>query len=177
MNKPNNPMREVKIEKVTLNIGVGEAGDKLNKAKKILEKITNSKAVQTITMKRIPSWGIRPKLPIGCKVTLRRKKAEELLIRLFKAIDNKIDQKKFDKTGNFSFGIQEYIDIPNVEYDPSIGIIGLEVAVTLEKPGYRIKRRRIKTRKIASNHLIDKEKAEEFIKNKFNIEIITGELE
>lgn len=177
MNKTENLMREIKIEKITLNIGAGEAGEKLNKAKKILEKITNSKALETITMKRIPSWGIRPKLPIGCKVTLRGKRAEEVLLRLLKAIDNKIDEKKFDNAGNFSFGIPEYIDIPGVEYDPSIGIIGLEVAITLERPGYRIKRRRIKNKKISFNHLIKKEEAVDFIKNKFNVEIIKGELE
>lgn len=172
-----NKMKQIKIEKVTLNIGVGEAGDKLNKAKKILEKITNSKAVQTVTMERIPSWGIRPKLPIGCKITLRGKKAEEVLPKLFKAIDNKIDEKKFDNTGNLSFGIPEYIDIPNVEYDSSIGIIGLEAAITLERPGYRVKRRRIKNRRVSQNHLIKKDEAKEFIKNKFNVEIIKGELE
>ena len=177
MNKLENPMREIRIEKVTLNIGVGEAGEKLNKAKKILEKITNLKALETITMKRIPSWGIRPKLPIGCKVTLRGKKAEEILARLLKAVDNKLDEKKFDNAGNFSFGIPEYIDIPDVEYDPSIGIIGLEAAITLERPGYRIKRRRIRNKRISFRHLIKKEEAINFIKNKFNIEIIKGELE
>jgi large subunit ribosomal protein L5 len=172
-----NPMRQIKIEKITLNIGVGEPRDKLNKAKQILEKITNSKAIQTITMKRIPSWGIRPKLPIGCKVTLRGKKAEEILVSLFKAIDNKIDERKFDKSGNFSFGIPEYIDIPNVDYDPSIGIIGLEVAVTLERPGYRIKRRRIKNKKLPLNYLIKEDEAKEFIKNKFNVNLAGEELE
>ncbi len=172
-----NSMRGIRIEKVTLNIGVGESGDKLNKAKKILEKFTNSKAVQTITMKRIPSWGLRPKLPIGCKITLRGKKSEEILSRLFKAIDNKLDEKKIDSSGNFSFGIPEYIDIPDVEYDPSIGIIGLEAAVTMERQGYRIKRRRLKNKKIPFNHLITKEETKDFIQNKFNIKIIKEEEE
>lgn len=177
MNKKENSMRGIKIEKITLNMGVGEAGNKLTNAKKILERITNSKAVETITMKRIPSWGVRPKLPIGCKVTLRGKKAEEILSRLFKAINNKIDQKRFDKSGNFSFGMPEYIDIQGMEYDPSIGIIGLEVAVTLERPGYRIKRRKIRNKKIPYNHLINVEESKEFIKNRFNVEISKGELE
>jgi large subunit ribosomal protein L5 len=177
MNNQVNPMKQIKIEKITLNIGVGEAGDKLNKAKRILEKLTDAKAVQTITMKRIPTWGVRPKLPIGCKVTLRREKAEIVLSRLFKAVENKINVKKFDKSGNLSFGIPEYIDIPGLEYDPTIGIIGLEVAVTLERSGYRIKRRRIKTKKIALRHLIKREDAQHFIKNKFGIEIISEEKE
>lgn len=172
-----NLMRQIKIEKVTLNMGVGEAGDKLKKAQKIMEKITNSKSVQTITMKRIPTWGVRPKLPIGVKATLRGNKAEEVLSRLFKAIDNKVDQRKFDNSGNLSFGIHEYIDIPGVEYDPSVGIIGLEVAVTLQRPGYRIKRRRLKTKKIPAYHLIKKEEAKSFIEKKFNVQIITEEIE
>jgi len=169
MQNQENPMRRIEVEKITINMGVGEAGDKLNKAKKILEKISNAKAIQTITMKRIPSWGVRPKLPIGCKVTLRGKKAEEVLLRLFKALDNNISLKKFDNSGNLSFGIHEYIDIPGVEYDPSVGIIGLEVAVTLEKPGYRIKKRRIKTKKIPLRQIIKKEEAINFMKNKFNL--------
>lgn len=177
MNKDENLMKRIKIEKITLNMGAGEAGDKLNKAKTIMEKIAESKAVQTITMKRIPSWGVRPKLPIGCKITLRGKKAELVLTRLLKSKDDKIEEKKFDKSGNFSFGIPEYIDIPNVEYDPSIGIIGLEVAVTLERPGYRIKRRRIKNKKINFKHLIKRDEAIDFVKNKFNIQIISGEVE
>lgn len=172
-----NIMKQIKLEKITINMGIGDSRDKLTKAQKILEKIANAKSVQTITMKRIPAWGVRPKLPIGCKVTLRGKKAEEVLSRLFKAIDNKISEKKFDNNGNLSFGIHEYIDIPGVEYDPTIGIIGLETAVTLERPGYRIKRRRLRNKKISFSHSIKKEEAKEFIKNKFSVQIITGEEE
>ena len=112
----NNKMKSIKVEKITLNIGVGQAGEKLDKAVMLLENMTSSKAVRTVTMERIPTWGIRPKLPIGAKLTLRGKKAEELLVRLFKAIDNAIPSSKFDSTGNLAFGIKEYIDIPNVEY-------------------------------------------------------------
>ncbi len=162
-----NKMREIKIEKITLNIGVGSSGDKLNKAKRLLENITYAKAVETKTMKRIPAWGLRPKLAIGCKVTLRGRKAEELLTRLFKSLDNKLKQSNFDNFGNFSFGIKEYIDIPGVEYNPEFGIIGLEVAVTLERPGFRIKRR-LKERKIPFRHKIQKHEAIDFVKSKFN---------
>ena len=168
-------MEEVRIEKVTLNIGVGEAGDKLEKAAKLLNAITNKKVVQTKTMKRIPTWSLRPKLAIGCKVTLRGKDAEALLIRLLKAIDNNLKERSFDKTGNFSFGVPEYIDIPDVPYNPKIGIIGLDVAVTLEKPGYRIKKRKVMKGKIKTRHLVKKEQAIEFVKKKFNVNIIGEE--
>lgn len=170
-----NKMQEIKIEKVTLNIGIGEAGDRLDKAVSLLKEISGAKPVKTKTMKRIPTWNIRPKLDIGTKVTLRGKKAEELLIRLFKSIRNKILIKKFDKNGNFSFGIKEYLNIPGAEYRPEIGIIGLEVAVTLERPGFRIKRRMIKKSKVGSNHKITKEQSMVFISKKFNVETIMEE--
>ena len=74
-----NSMRDIRIEKVTLNCGVGEAGDKLDNAMKLLEQITGKKPVKTTTMKRIPTWGVRPKLTIACKVTIRHQEAVELL--------------------------------------------------------------------------------------------------
>ena len=172
-----NKMREIRIGKVTLNIGVGESGDKLDKAVSLLKEISGSNPVKTKTMKRIPTWNIRPKLVIGAKVTLRGEKAEEVLGRLLKAINNRIHIKKFDDYGNLSFGITEYINIPGIEYRPEIGIIGLEVAVTLERPGFRIKRRMLKKSKIGKSHLITKEDAMNFIKNKFNIEIVNKEEE
>ncbi len=164
-------MKQIKIEKLTLNIGVGQPGDKLDKAVLLLQTISNSKPVRTKTMKRIPTWGVRPKLLIGCKVTVRGEKAEHLLIRLFKANNNILKSKNFDENGNFAFGISEYINIPSVEYNPEIGIIGLEAAVTLEYPGYRIKKRKIKYSKIPARHQVTKDVAIAFIKEKFKINI------
>jgi large subunit ribosomal protein L5 len=167
-----NPMREIGIEKVTLNVGVGEAGDKLEKAKVLLERISGSKVVITHSKKRIPSWGVRPGLAIGVKTTLRGEKAEELLKRLFKAVDNAVLPSQFDEEGNLSFGIKEYIHIPGVKYDPSLGIIGLDVCITLKRRGgYRVKRRVYKRGKIGNAHRITPEEAMEFFKNKFGIYI------
>ena len=163
-----NPMQQVKLEKVTLNIGTGGPGEQLDKAMKLLNKITNSKPVPTKTKKRIPTWGVRPGLQIGCKVTVRGKKAEELLKRLLAARSNRLPQNSLDNSANLSFGIPEYIDIPGAEYEASIGIIGLEVAVTLKKPGYRIKKRQLKRKKIPNKHKITKKEAIKFIEEKFN---------
>lgn len=171
MNAHSNPMREIRIEKMTLNIGAGGSGDKLNKALKLLQKISGEKPVKTRTMKRIPTWGIRPKLDIGCKVTLRKKKAEEVLRALLKAVENKVPARAFDNNGNFSFGIHEYIDIPSVPYDPEIGIIGLEAAITLERKGFRIRKRRIRAVKIHSRERITKEEAMAFAEKNFGIKI------
>ncbi|MDD5177744.1 MAG: 50S ribosomal protein L5 [Candidatus Nanoarchaeia archaeon] len=165
-------MKQIKIEKITLNIGTGEPGVKLENARYLLNKITGLKAVECKSQKRIPTWGVRPGLAIGCKVTLRKEKAEALLKRLFTAVENKISIKKFDSNGNFAFGIAEYLDIPDVEYDSKIGIIGLEVAVTLERAGYRIKRRTIHQAKISKKHLITKDDAIKFVNEKFGVEVI-----
>jgi len=170
-NKENNVMRRIKIEKVTLNIGVGKNPEKMEKAIKLLKKITNRKPVKTKTNKRIPAWEIRPGLEIGCKVTVRGKEAEELLKKLLEAKDNKLLERNFDDNGNLSFGIKEYIDIPGIKYDHDIGIIGLEVAVTLERPGFRIKRRKKAKKKIGKKHRITKQEAINFMKEKFNITI------
>ena len=163
-------MQHITISKLTLNIGAGEPGDKLSKAVKLLEFISQAKPVKTKTKKRIPTWGIRPGLAIGAKVTLRGKKAEEILKTLLKALDQKLPESKFDPRGNFSFGIKEYIDIPGIEYDPSIGILGLEAAVTLARPGFRIAHR-LKSSKLGPRQRITKEQALTFMKEKFNIQI------
>jgi len=169
----NEVMRQIKVSKVTLNMGVGGPGDKLEKAIKLLNQISNKKPVQTKAgpRARIPTWGVRPNIPLGCKVTLRGKEAEELLKRLLVAVDNKLKGRKFDNFGNFSFGIEEYINIPNVKYDPAIGVIGLEVAVTLERPGFRVKRRKLRNTKIGKNHLITKEEAINFMIKNFDLKL------
>jgi large subunit ribosomal protein L5 len=166
-----NPMKKIDIEKITLNICVGQPGDNLDKAIKLLNKITTSKPVKTKAKKRIPTWNIRPGLEIGCKVTLRGQKAKELLKRLLASTNNQLNEKNFDNQGNLSFGVLEYIDIPGVEYDASIGIIGLEVAVTLKRPGFRIKNRKIKSKKIAKSHKISKQEAIDYMKNEYKINI------
>ena len=164
-----NQMKEIKVEKVTLNIGAGKDQTKLDKGIKLFKSITNVSPVKTITSKRIPGWGLRPGLPIGCKVTLRKKNAIELLKRLLQAKDTKLKESQFDNNGNIAFGIEEYIDIPGVKYDPEIGIIGLEVCITLERNGFRIKRRRIAKKKIPKKHMITKQDAIDFMKKEFNI--------
>lgn len=164
-------MRTIKIEKITLNIGTGEPGEKLEKARKLLKTISGFNAVPTATKKRIPTWKIRPGLVIGCKATVRGKKAKELLIKLLQGTDNTLNESKFDGQGNFSFGIEEYLDIPGLKYDAEIGVIGLNVAVTLGRAGFRIKRRRMKRGKIPKRHRISKEEAIEFMKKEFNVKV------
>ena len=140
-------MNHVRIEKVTLNNGAGKDQTRLEKGVTLIGKITGRAPIKTRAKKRIPGWGLRPGLPIGCKLTLRKQSAQELLKNLLEAKDNVLKPTQFDNFGNVSFGIGEYIDIPGVEYDPALGIIGLQVCVTLEKPGTRITKRKIKKKK------------------------------
>jgi len=166
-----NKMKEIKIEKVTLNIGTGKDQTKLEKGMKLIKNITGITPVKTITKKRIPNWGIRPGLPVGCKLTLRRNKALAIIPKLLAAKDNKLEPAQFDENGSIAFGIPEYIDVPETKYDPEIGMMGLEICITLERNGFRIKKRKIKKQKISKRHAISKQEAMEFIKNKFNVRI------
>ena len=166
-----NPMRNIRIEKITLNIGAGKEQAKLEKGMKLLKTITGINPIKTIATKRIPGWGLRPGLPIGCKLTLRKDAAKKLLIRLLEAKNNQLLPYQFDASGNLAFGIPEYIDIPDVKYDPDIGIMGLEVCVTLERPGFRIKRRKLKKKKVSSRHKITKDEAMEFMTKEFNVKL------
>jgi large subunit ribosomal protein L5 len=168
-NKLSNPMRRIRIEKITLNVGAGKDEDKLKRGMRLLQNITGIKPMKTVTHKRIPGWALRPGLAIGCKITIRGKKANELLKKLLEAKDNILPLKKFDQHGNFSFGIHEYVDIPGVEYDPEIKIMGFEVAVTLERPGYHITKRKIKQKKLPHVHQISKEEAFVFMKDAFGV--------
>lgn len=167
-----NPLRKIRIEKITLNVGVGKDEETMKRGLKLLKKITGIEPIKTVTKKRIPAWELRPGLQIGCKLTLRKKKAGELLKLLLKAKDNNLPEKKFDKQGNFSFGIPEYIDIPGVDYDPELKVLGLEVAVTLERPGYKVKKRKVQPRKIGKTHLITPAEAKDFMKKEFGVNLV-----
>ena len=164
-------MKNIRIEKVTLNIGSGKDQTRLEKSLVLLNAITNATPIKTITNKRIQEWGLRPGLPIGCKLTLRKHRAIQILPRLLDAVDKRLREKQFDENGNIAFGIREYIDIPGVKYDPKIGIMGLEVCITLERPGYRIKRRGLLVRKIPARHRISKQEAIDYMAQNFKIKI------
>ncbi|MEE9323187.1 MAG: 50S ribosomal protein L5 [Candidatus Aenigmarchaeota archaeon] len=165
-----NPMREIRLEKVTINIGAGEAGPKLEMAKKLLEKLSEGKVVITKTHKRT-TFGVAKGKPIGVKVTIRGEKANEFLKNVLKANENRLSPDQFDNNGNFSIGVKEYIDIPGIKYDPEIGIIGMDICVTLERPGFRVKRRKIRPKKIGRKHRITKEEVKEWLKNEYDVEV------
>jgi len=164
-------MRQLRVEKVTLNIGCGDDKDKIDKAAKLLEYLTEKKPVITKSKKR-STFGVAKGKPIGVMVTLRGNAAMDFLKKALEGIEKKLKMSQFDSEGNFSFGVKEYIDIPGVRYKHDIGMIGLDVVITIERPGFRIKRRRIQKRKIPRKHKINKEETVNWVKNNFGVEII-----
>ncbi|MFH0874339.1 MAG: 50S ribosomal protein L5 [archaeon] len=164
-----NPMRNIRIEKITLNIGAGTDQDVMKRGIKLIELLTGKTPVKTTTQKRIPGWNLRPGLPIGCKLTLRNEEAEAILKRLLTAKENKLKKSCFDSNGNISFGLSEYIDVPGLNYDPAIGVIGLETSVTLERPGFRIKKRKLECKKLPKKHKITQDEAIVYFKKDFNV--------
>ncbi len=164
-----NVMKEIKIEKLTLNIGAGRDDRVLKKAIKLLEHITGVPPVQTTTKKRLAAWGLRPGLPIGAKITLRGDQVYKLTERLLAAKEKKIKQSWFDNHGNISFGIHEYVDIPEVKYDTEIGILGLQVSLTLARPGFRVKKRKLHKASVGKSHMIDKKEAIDFMTERFGV--------
>jgi len=166
-----NKMREIRVAKVTVNMGVGQPGDELKNAQTILEIITGSKSVQTQAKVRLPTWNIRPGLPIGTKTTLRKEKANLFLKRALQAKGNALKKKNFDKNGNFGFGIREHIDLPGIKYDPKMGIRGFDVLVSLERPGFRVSKRKLLKGQIGKNQLISKDEGIAFTEKNFGVKV------
>ena len=166
-----NVMRVPKISRVVLSAG---AVDKeLEKAKRLMEIITEKKAQinKSGPRMRIPAFGVKPKMELGTSVTLRGEEAMNILRRLLGAIDNQLHVKQIDKN-NFSFGIPEYINIPGMKYVRDIGIRGFNVTVVFERPGVRVKKRKIKPGKIPSRQHVSPEEIIEFMKKTFKTEVV-----
>jgi len=158
-----NKMRKIKIEKVVLS--VGGTGDYLEKGVKLLELITEKKPAKMISTKRIPSWSVRPKLEVGAVVTIR-KNAEEVLKKMLSAIENVLKKKQISEN-NFSFGVKEYIEIPGMEYQREIGIMGFDVTVVFKRTGRRVRLKKIKRGKIPKKQNITKEEIIKFMEENF----------
>ena len=167
-NKAENVMRTIKIEKVVLS--VGGTGDNLEKGFKLLKIITGKNPAKTRSKKRIPSLGVRPGLEIGAVVTLR-KDLDSFLKRMLAGIDNKLKKKQMS-IDNFSFGIKEYIEIPGMEYQRDIGVIGFDVTVVFKRTGRRVRLKKVKKGKIPKRQHISKEEIIKFMEENFQVEFV-----
>lgn len=168
VDKKQNIMREIKIEKIVLS--VGGIGENLEKGRKLLKKITDRNPSKTRSKKRIPSLGVRPGLEIGAVVTLR-KNMEEILKKMLAAVDNVLKKKQISEN-NFSFGIKEYLEIPGIEYQRDIGIMGLDVTIVFKRTGRRVKLKKIKRGRIPKKQIISKEEIIKFMSDKFQTQFL-----
>ena len=164
-----NKMRGIKLEKVVLNIGTGEGGSKLNNAVKLLEKITGRQPSRRQCKVKIVKWDIRPGLEIGAMVTLRNAQAEEMFQKALNAVNHTMRERSVSDNGNLSIGIKEYIDLPGINYDPEIGIFGMDMSCKFKRAGERISRRKKQKRKVPAHQKITKEEARKFLAEKYNV--------
>ena len=164
-------MRDIYIDKVVVHMGVGEAGDKLVKGENIMKTIAKQTPIRTIAKMTQPAFSIRKGQPIGCKVTLRGKNARDFFETSLKIVNNTLFESQLDKSGNFSFGIEEHTDFPGMSYDPQIGIYGMDINVVLERRGIRITRRRMEQKKLPAKQRVSKPDAIAFLKEKYQVEV------
>ena len=170
--KYDNPMRVPRIEKVVVNIGVGEGGEKLQKAEKVMEMVTGVRPARTIATVSNRDWGLREGTPIGVRVTLRGDEAVAFVKKALDIRQFKVPDYSFDDGGNLNFGVADYTDFPGMKYDPEIGIFGMDIAIVIARPGNRVKNRRLEKRKVGKEHKVTREEAMALMTSQFNVEVI-----
>jgi large subunit ribosomal protein L5 len=166
------PMLKPRIEKVVVNLNVGKPGEPLEKASRVLKELTDQEPVKKKAKKTIRDFGVREGDPIAAVVTLRKQKAIDFLKKVFPVVDNQLSRSSFDKQGNFAFGLKEHIEIAGVKYDPDVGIFGMDICVTMVRPGYRVKTRRRKTARVGRKHVLTPEESVVFVKQTMGVGVI-----
>lgn len=165
-------MKKISVAKVVLNMGVGKSGEPIERAKRALQQIAGQKPSPRNAKATQRDWGVHKGEPIGVAVTVRKQAAIELIKRLLAAKGNQIKPSSFDNFGNVSFGIREQIDIPGVKYDPDIGILGLNVSISLARPGFNIRFRSKHKASVGHHHRITAEETKEFLTREFGVQVV-----
>merc|ERR1712002_168220 len=171
--KSRNVMRDLRIRKLCLNICVGESGDRLTRAGKVLESLTGQTPVFSKARYTVRSFGIRRNEKIAVHCTVRGAKAEEILERGFKVKEYEMRKENFSSNGNFGFGIQEHIDL-GIKYDPSIGIYGMDFYVVLGRPGYNVAYRRKRKSRVGFPHRLVKNDGKRWFQQRYDGIILPG---
>ena len=168
-----NPMNQLRITKVCVNIGVGEGGERLVNAENVLEMVTGVKPQRTLGRIQNRDLKVRVGAPIGCKATMRRQEdIKAFLASAFDCRENTIPSWNFDREGNLSFGVRDYTDFPGQKYDPDIGIFGMDSTAVLERPGHRVSRRRRAKSKVGMKHRVSADEPRAWFVENFNITIL-----
>jgi large subunit ribosomal protein L5 len=154
-----------------VNISVGKSGEPLEKAVKVLKEITGQTPCKRKAKESIRDFNVRKGESIACIVTLRGEDATAFLNRVLPVVDKKLSSRSFDRQGNFSFGIKEHIEIAGIKYDPEVGIFGMDVCVSVARPGYRVKNRRNEN-KLGAKHVLTPEESIVFAKDALGVEIV-----
>merc|ERR1712193_468182 len=165
-----NVMRRVICDKLIINIAVGESGDRLTKAVRVLQQLSDQTPVENFARYTVRTFGIRRNEKIATHVTVRGAKALDLIERGLKITDYEISAKHFSQTGNFGFGVNEHIDL-GLKYDPGTGIYGMDFFIVLKRPGFRVAKKKRKHGRLAPGHRVTKEDAMEWVRQTFNAEI------
>ncbi|HEV8359776.1 MAG TPA: 50S ribosomal protein L5, partial [Candidatus Thermoplasmatota archaeon] len=167
-----NVMRHPRLEKVVVNIGVGEGGEKLIKAEKVLGMVTGKKPVRTLSKVNNREWGLKPGMPIGAKVTLRGDDARAFLKKAFDVRNGIVPWYNFDDGGNLNFGVPDYTDFPGMKYDPDIGIYGMNITAVISRAGARIRGRRLLRSRIPGRQRVDREEATAWVAKEFGVQVV-----
>ncbi|HWW52516.1 MAG TPA: 50S ribosomal protein L5 [Acidimicrobiales bacterium] len=166
---PANRWRAIRVVKVVVNAGVGESGEPRTKAEKVLQMVTRQKPVATRARSTNREFGIRAGQEIGVKVTLRGEAARAFLDRALAARDRQLDPLSIDRSGNLSFGVADYTDFDGMKYDPQIGIHGMDICVEMGRPGYRIRERRLRARRLPRGIRVSREETRAFLADAFKV--------